>query len=142
MSRRAVARQAAQDRTRQRLVWGAAGLAFLAVLVVVVVALSGGGGDGGGTASPGSGIRVSMTDYAFEPDPLVLSGDDKVVTIVNDGEIPHDFVVPELGKGTPDLPPGGELTIDFSDQPAGTYEVVCDITGHREAGMVSQLIIE
>jgi uncharacterized cupredoxin-like copper-binding protein len=141
MSRRAVARQAAQDRTRRRLVWGAASVAFVVVLVVVVVALSG-GGDGDGTAAPGSGIRVSMTDYAFEPDPLVLSGDDKVVTVVNDGELPHDFVVPELGKGTPDLPPGGELTIDFSDQPAGTYEVVCDITGHREAGMVSELIIE
>lgn len=120
--------------------WIGAGVAFLALVVLVVVLV--GGDDGSDTAEPGSGIRVSMTDYAFDPDPLVLSGDDKVVTIVNDGELPHDFVVPELGKGTPDLPPGGELTIDFSDQPPGTYDVLCDITGHAEAGMVSELVIE
>lgn len=121
------------------MVWGGAAVAVAAILAVVISVLA---GDGDSTATAGSGQRVSMTDYAFDPDPLVLSGDDKVVTIVNDGELDHDFVVPELGKGTPDLPPGAELTIDFSGQPAGTYEVLCDITGHREAGMVSELVIE
>lgn len=140
MSRRAEARRAAQARTRWLMVWAAAGVAFVAALVAVVVVL-GGDDDGTGT-SAGSGLRVSMTDYAFSPDPVVLSGDDKVITVVNDGELPHDFVVPELGKGTPDLAPGEELTIDLSGQPSGTYEVICDITGHREAGMFSTLTID
>lgn len=83
-----------------------------------------------------------MTEFAFDPDPIVLSGDEKALTVVNDGAVPHDLVVPELGKGTPDLPAGGELTIDLSDAPRGTYEVICDIPGHREAGMESELVIE
>lgn len=141
MSRRAEIRRAARDRRRQHLLWLGVGIALLAALALIVAAISG-GDDTSGAPTPGSGIRVSMTDFAFDPDPLVLSGDEKVVTIVNDGAVPHDFVVPALGKGTPDLAPGAELTIDFADQPAGTYEVICDIVGHREAGMVSELVIE
>ena len=139
--RRADARRAARARSRRRLAWGAAAVAFAALLVLVVVVISG-GGDSDGVGAPGSGTRVSMTDFAFDPDPLVLSSEDGLVTVVNDGAVAHDLVVPALGKGTPDLPPDAELTIDLSGQPPGTYEVVCDIPGHREAGMVSQLVIE
>ena len=141
MSRRTQERLAARARARQRRGWAIAAAVFASLLVGVVV-LVGGGDDSGSSAAPGSGVRVSMTEFAFDPDPIVLSGDDKAVTVVNDGAVPHDFVVPELGKGTPDLPAGAELTIDLSDQPAGTYEVICDITGHREAGMVTRLVIE
>jgi plastocyanin len=141
--RRAEARRVAQARSRRRLAWGAAAVAFAALLALVVVVISGGGDDGAPErVGDGSATRVSMTDFAFDPDPLVLSSEEGLVTVVNDGAVAHDLVVPALGKGTPDLAPGAELTIDLSGQPAGTYEVICDIPGHREAGMVSQLVIE
>src|SRR3546814_12756823 len=82
-----------------------------------------------------------MTDFAFDPDPIVLSGDDRAIKVVNDGTVKHDLLVAELGKGTPELDPGEELTIDFAGQPAGTYQVVCHIDGHSEAGMVTELTI-
>jgi uncharacterized cupredoxin-like copper-binding protein len=34
------------------------------------------------------------------------------------------------------------MVLDLSDQPAGTYRVVCDLPGHTEAGMVTELVLE
>lgn len=97
----------------------------------------GGGGTGGEAA-----VVVSMTEFAFEPDPIVLSARDAALEVVNDGAVAHDLVIPVLGKGTPDLPPGERMVLDLTDQPAGTYRVVCDLPGHTEAGMVTELTIE
>jgi len=62
--------------------------------------------------------------------------------VVNDGTTGHDLLIGELGKGTPDLPPGESTVLDLSDQPPGTYRVVCDLPGHTEAGMVTELTLE
>lgn len=87
-------------------------------------------------------MRVSMTEFAFDADPIVLpQGGGALLDVVNDGNVVHDLVIGDLGKGTPDLPPGGSMTLDLSDQPAGTYRVVCDLPGHTEAGMVTELVI-
>jgi len=34
------------------------------------------------------------------------------------------------------------MVLDLTGQPAGTYRVVCDLPGHTEAGMVTELTIE
>ncbi len=115
------------------------GVVLLAVVAVVVT--SGGGGAGGGGASGSGTVRVSMTEFAFDPDPIVLTRGDARLDVVNDGAVAHDLVIGQLGKGTPDLPPGERMVLDLSDQPAGTYQVVCDLPGHTEAGMVTELTL-
>ena len=50
-------------------------------------------------------------------------------------------MLPELGKGTPDVEPDEAFTLDLTDQPPGTYEVICDLPGHREAGMETTLTL-
>lgn len=132
MSRRVEARIARQ-RARRRSIIVAAGTAVPVVLVAALVAVGRGADD--------SSVRVSMSDFAFDPDPVSLGQGERRLTIVNDGLVAHDFVVPELGKGTPDLPPGGEMVLDLSQQPTGTYEVICDLPGHREAGMVTEITL-
>lgn len=116
--------------------------------VVVLLVASGGllmgcgdteGDDGGGDGS-GDGLRVSMIEFAYEPDPIPLPASGRLF-IVNDGAVPHDLVIGELGKGTPEMAPGESMLLDLSGQPAGTYRVVCDLPGHIEAGMVTELII-
>ena len=85
---------------------------------------------------------MSMTEFAFDPDPIVLQrGQDARLEVVNDGKVAHDLLISALGKGTPDLPPGQRMVLDLSNQPAGTYRVVCDLPGHTEAGMVTELIL-
>lgn len=115
----------------------------LAAAAVLVTSVMGGGDDGDGATGGAGGSIVSMTDFAFDPDPIVLeAGDGTRLKVVNDGTVPHDLLVVELGKGTPDLAPGQSMEIDLSDQPAGTYRVVCDLPGHTEAGMVTELVLQ
>ena len=142
------ARQAQQQldrRSRQRRT-----IAVVVLVVFVAGALllfgsrlgSDSGSEDGATAAS-STVRVAMTEFAFSPNPIVLrSGDDARLEVVNDGAVPHDLVILKLGKGTPDLPPGQSMVLDLSNQPEGTYRVVCDLPGHTEAGMVTELTLE
>lgn len=134
---REVARKQAARRRDLRIVVGGVLLAVLAGAVLVLTS-----GDGDGAPTPAEGARVSMTEFAFDPDPIVLpSGDGATLEVVNDGAVPHDLLIGALGKGTPDLAPGDSMVLDLSDQPAGTYRVVCDLPGHTEAGMVTELTL-
>ena len=111
---------------------------LLVVAILVIVFAPGGPSD---STADGDASVISMTEMAFTPDPIDVSLEDAHLRIVNDGVVAHSFVVPELGKGTPDVAPGEEMTLDLSTQPAGTYTVICDIPGHREAGMETTITL-
>ena len=91
----------------------------------------------GDTATPG--VEVSLTEYAFSPDPI--EAPDGRLDLSNDGAIEHNLVVIGLGKGSRELGPGETETLDLSQEPAGTYTVVCDLVGHREEGMETTLVL-
>lgn len=112
-----------------------AAVALLVVLTVVTVSTLDDGGPGGATSD------VSMVEMAFVPDPIEVAAADANLRVVNDGELPHSLVIPDLGKGTPDLDPGQSLALDLTDQEPGTYVVICDVPGHREAGMETTLVL-
>jgi uncharacterized cupredoxin-like copper-binding protein len=132
-------RVAEQERRSQvRGVIGAAVGVVLVVVVMVVVVAAGGSSD---STSGGKASVISMTEMKFTPDPIDLPRTDARLRIANDGAVPHSFIVPELGKGTPDLEAGAEMTLDLTEVPAGTYTVICDIPGHREAGMETTLTL-
>lgn len=142
MSQRARRAQAlrAQRRSRTRVIGIGLGVAAGALLVGVL--LANGQDDSASSPTGGSSVRVSMTEFAFDPGPIVLQhGAGARLEVVNDGKVPHDLLISALGKGTPDLPPGQTTVLDLSGQPAGTYRVVCDLPGHTEAGMVTKLIL-
>jgi plastocyanin len=135
---RALARKQAARRRVEGIVVASAALALV---VGAAILLATRGADR--PEAPGGGHQVSMTEFAFDPDPIVLrQGDGATIEVVNDGAVDHDLVIGELGKGTPDLAPGEAMVLDLSDQPAGSYRVVCDLPGHTEAGMVTELTIE
>ena len=84
---------------------------------------------------------VSMVEMAFDPDPIEVDGPDIRLAVRNDGTVAHDLVLPELGKGTADQAPGTEAALVLEDVAPGTYLVICDLPGHREAGMETELIV-
>lgn len=127
--------QLAQRRTRRRRLIAA----FIAAVVVTVAAAA--LLVNRGSSGPKASITVSMTEFAFAPNPIEVAAGDVRITIVNDGQASHDFVLPELGKGTADQRPGTKATLDLSGLRPGTYLVVCDLTGHRAAGMETKLIV-
>jgi uncharacterized cupredoxin-like copper-binding protein len=128
--------RAALKRARQRRVIGV-GAALLAVLIAAGLVLA----KRDGSSSAGPSIRVSMTEYAFAPSPIEVNASEARFTIANDGQLPHDFVVPQAGKGTADQLPGTSATLDLRHLEPGTYVVVCDLAGHRAAGMETKLVI-
>ena len=85
-------------------------------------------------------IVLSAVDLAFEPDRLTLSAGEPVnLRLVNDGQLFHDLTLDEPALHV-NVDPGEEaLTGLVIDEP-GTYEAVCTVPGHEEAGMV--LVIE
>jgi len=56
----------------------------------------------------------------------------------NEGSLPHDITIPELGFSLP-AAPGATASAALSAARTGTYEFFCSVPGHREAGMTGLL---
>jgi nitrite reductase (NO-forming) len=134
MSRASRRAQAQRQARRRRIIAACAAAAVVAVVAAVVLATR-------GSSGPKTTITVSMTDYAFTPNPIEVTAGDLRINAVNDGQVSHDLVVPELGKGTVDQAPGTSASISFSDLRPGSYLVVCDLPGHRALGMETKLVV-
>lgn len=116
-------------------------VAVVLVLGTVGLVSSLTGDDGAAGTGTGEALLVTMTDFAFDPDPITFAGDAAQLLVVNDGQVEHNLVIPELGKGTPEMLPGDDVALDLTDQAPGTYRVICDIPGHVEAGMETAITI-
>lgn len=115
------------------------GLAAFAALAIAVV------GCGGGAGTPAAAtLTAEGTEFAFGPAQwTVQAGQEVTVNFENAGSIEHNWVV--LGAGvisTGLVAAGNEGSVTFSIAQAGEYTVICDVPGHREAGMVGTLVVE
>jgi plastocyanin len=125
-----------QQRLRRRgaLVAGAVVLALVAGMLLLPT-----DDDGEGSGSTLGQVPVSMVEFAFEPSEIhALPGQELALT--NDGAIAHNLLIVSLGKGV-ELPAGGSGSLEVPTADPGTYEIVCDLPGHTEAGMVGTLVI-
>lgn len=129
-----------------------AGLTVVGLLIVVVLAACS-GGTIGGTKAPASGgsggktFNVSATEFAFNPNKFEATVGQKVTfKVTNKGTVEHNFVIlnpdgsQELTKMT--TQPGETKTLDFTPSEAATYPIDCNIAGHKEAGMVGELVVK
>lgn len=130
-----------QQRSRQRRRFMVGAVAVVLILGTVVLLASLTGDDEPTNTGTGEGLVVTMTEFAFDPDPITVTGDEAQLHVVNDGQVVHNLVIPELGKGTPEVQAGDDFELDLTDQPPGTYRVICDIPGHVEAGMETEITI-
>ncbi len=84
--------------------------------------------------------KVRMVDYGYDPADLTVPKD-SVIFVVNDGKVAHSWIIPKVGVGTQDLPPGGTQDLDLTGIPPGTYHVTCDLAGHAALGSVGTITI-
>ena len=107
-------------------------------------------------SGPLTKINVDMTDFAFTPNQFTVPADHEItLQVTHDGLVTHDFIIMKYGTevgehfNAEDQPniywkievqPGISDTFTFTapDQP-GTYQIVCGMAGHVEAGMVGSL---
>ena len=113
-------------------------LLFATVLTVATLALA---GCGGGGSSSGKIAEVTMTDYKFAPNPITVDKGSVTLKITNKAAQLHDFTVAEF-KVNVSVEPGKtvEQTVNF-DKP-GTYQIICNQPGHKDSGMVGQIIVK
>jgi nitrite reductase (NO-forming) len=86
-------------------------------------------------------IEVTADDFRFEPDEIVVRSGEDIAIALTSLDMFHDFVIDELGAriaaGAGDTSTGG-----FRAGKPGTYVFYCSVPGHRQAGMLGNLIVE
>ncbi len=119
---------------------------FLMTLILAAVLLSAcGGGASAGNSGGGSALNVTESATEFKYDPATINaapGQTINLTVKNNGTVQHTWVLSQANvKVTVD--PGKSATATFTAPTTpGTYQYECDIAGHKEAGMVGQLIVK
>lgn len=111
---------------------------------------------GGGRPAP-SAVEISTvaTEFRYQPARWSVSpGAEVTVTLDNQGTVEHTFVVLAVGERvatTAEIDPGdvlfevgaegGQVTEAAFTAPSrtGTYQVICTVPGHLEAGMRATL---
>ena len=114
----------------------------VAVALVAAIASSVTGACTAAHTDPGRApiALVHMIDYGFVPANLSVPME-ATITVVNDGKVPHSWIIPKVGVGTQDLAPGQSQNLDLSGIAPGTYTVTCDLPGHAKLGSVGTVTI-
>ncbi len=115
----------------------------LAVAVIAVAVLAGCGG--GGPSQPAGSIKVTMTEYKFDPPTISVPSGKVVFFLVNAGTTSHDLVLRDSsGKRIPGaaselVSAGDSFVFTITNLTAGTYTIFCDQPGHEASGMKGTL---
>lgn len=98
------------------------------------------------TATPQveEGVIVVVGDeFSFTPSEISFkSGEMVKISFRNEGESMHNLVIEELGVESDLIGPGEVDYFEFTPDKNGTFEMICSIAGHKEAGMQGSLTIE
>lgn len=104
-------------------------------------------------------LSAGMTEFEFTPASWTVPGGAEVtLTLSNNGTVDHNWVLMVQGYSAEapfdeqdqenvyfetTVEPGQNETVTFTaPESPGTYQVVCSIAGHLEAGMEAMLTVE
>jgi cytochrome c oxidase subunit II len=120
---------------------------FALVVVCAGLLLTACGGGGGAPAASGPReFKVTATDFKYDPaDQTFKPGENLKVTMTNKGAVDHTWVLSDAsGKELTKLEVkvGATASMTFTAPVAGTYNIICDIAGHKEAGMQAKATVK
>jgi plastocyanin len=137
----AAAPEAPRDLITPALVFGTLAVMALAVVMTIAALVAADDDDGGSTASAGgTPTQVSLTEFAIDPAAVTVPVGGSL-HVTNDGSATHNLAVADSDLVTPDLAAGEEAELDVSSLAAGSYELLCQIPGHADAGMTATLTV-
>lgn len=112
------------------------------VLIVAATLFMGAPGSAPALSAAGTAqVTITLSEFKFTPARIQVKPGAVRFVLKNSGVIGHTFVIEGLKMGTKEIAPGKEVALEVEVKP-GTYEVVCDIPGHKEAGMVLILVVK
>jgi len=116
-----------------------------ALAAVAVALLLAGCGGGGGSAQPAGSIKVTLTEYKFDPSTISAPSGKVVFYLVNAGTTSHDMVIRDSSNNRVDgselISAGDTFIFTVNSITAGTYTYFCDQPGHEASGMKGTLTI-
>jgi plastocyanin len=114
-------------------------------MAAAVAALLTGCGAGGGSAQPAGSIKVTLTEFKFDPSTISAPSGKVVFYLVNAGTTSHDMIIRDSSNnrlnGSEPISAGDTFVFTVDSIPAGTYTYFCDQSGHEASGMKGTLTI-
>jgi len=115
----------------------------LAAAVIAVAVLAGCGGSS--TPQPGGSIKVTMTEFKFDPGDINVPSGKVVFFLVNAGNAAHNLIIRDsTGKriaGSTLVSAGDSTVFTVDNIGAGSYVIFCDQPGHEGSGMKGTLTV-
>jgi plastocyanin len=125
----------------------------LVLALATLTALAAACGDDGEASGD---IEATASDFQFDPDSWsVPAGEEFTIDFTNDGSVEHEWAVLTESIESEDefaedivlleveaIPAGESTTESFTIDEAGTYQVICAIETHFDAGMEGELTVE
>ena len=117
------------------------------------------------TSQSGTEITVEADDFTYRPVSLTVPvGQPVTLTLKNTGAVEHDFVIEKIKVTDVEASDSGPAahhqtghepeydlhffakageteTLRFTALEPGTYEIFCSLEGHKEAGMIGELMV-
>ena len=141
------------------------GTAALAAGVALIVVACGGGGGGGGASPTGAATAVNaqLADFSITLDKTTVPAGDVDFMLSNTGTIVHQFVIIDTDTQAAGLPvdgatvdeddldivdeveeiaAGGTTTLSADALAAGHYAIICNVDGHYQSGMHTDLTVQ
>jgi len=106
--------------------------------LLALLAAFGDSESGSGGQSAGNTLEISVREFVIDGDLTAAAGEVNL-NITNIGASVHNIVARELGLRSPDVGLGGQTELSLGELTPGSYELICDIPGHLEAGMTATL---
>ena len=117
----------------------------LAVGLAAVALLAGCGGGGGGASQPAGSIKVTMTEFKFDPSTISAPSGKVVFFLVNSGTTQHDMAIRDSSNKRIDVSElvsaGDSSVFTVNNLAAGTYTIYCTQPGHESSGMKGTLTV-
>jgi uncharacterized cupredoxin-like copper-binding protein len=86
-------------------------------------------------------IHLAVKEWSFEPKSLQLPAGQPVTLVLdNKGQLAHDVSIPGLGVHLT-APAGKSASQTVNATRDGTFEFICSIPGHKEAGMQGSVMV-
>jgi len=114
------------------------------VSVMAIIVLAGTGCQSQqAAASQVADITVVTSEFKFNPGTITVRMGQRVrVTLDNTkGTLKHDFHQPDLSLHA-EVDAGKKTVFEFTPTKAGTFDLTCDVPGHKDAGMAGKLIVQ
>lgn len=88
-------------------------------------------------------LEVSGEEFSFNPARLTVNKGEAVkLTFKNEGKVPHDLAIDELGVMTSVIGAGKQETVEFTANKTGRFKMYCNVGNHRASGMEGDVEIK